>query len=182
VRELLDPRSSKAKAAFPGRYQGVLDYRKEAREQGKQLLHIIWDEADGYPEHAWGYEQWSLRPYEQWYGCDGTTDANIHLIAWQVCRALGLDYPALYEQAYSKDRGYEGQPCWLRDFDFEPYLEETVIPPCIPPSDEILRGVLHDLHEINNHSVANLLYDMFTELGYDVEQYWLRPNTTTLSD
>lgn len=167
MKTCFDPQDPKA-------HDAPSEYRQWAIEQGKQLLKIVWDEADGYPEHAWDYVQWSIRPYEQWYGCDGTTDANIHLIAQRVCEALGLDYPALYEQAYTKENGYDC-PCWLRGFDFTPYETETVVPP-LPPSDEVLCGILHDLHDVNNHSLANLLEDVFASRGYDVNDYWLRRN------
>jgi hypothetical protein len=160
TRKLFSPYDPEVVAAAPRCWLDAHD--------GKKLLRVVWDEAGGYPEHAWGYTQWSLRPYEQWYGCDGTTDANIHLIGWRMCDALGLDYPALYEQAYDDEA-----PCWLRGFDFAPYEAETIIPPA--PIDEVLRGMIHDLHEINNHSLANLLFDTLARLGHDVDYYWLRP-------
>jgi len=149
-------------------------YVKRAKAEDKQLLKIVWDDADGYPEHAWGYVQWSIRPYTQWYGCDGTTDENIHLIAKALCEALGLDYAALYEQAYNRPQDAPLGESWLRSMTAESWARieaETIIPEL---SEISLCGILDDLHEINNHSFANLLENVFTSLGYDVGHYWLR--------
>lgn len=144
---------------------------KIAKATGKCLLKIIWDGADGYPEHAWGYVQWSVRPYTQWYGCDGTTDANIHFIAKTLCGRLGLVYADLYEQAYSRPQDEPLGQSWVRRFDWNGTEAETVVPEL---SEITLCGVLHDLEEINNHSLVNLLSNVFTDFGYNIEEYWLR--------
>lgn len=164
MRTLIEPRSHQANDAP--------DYvRERAITKRKKIIKIVWDEADGYPQHAWGYVQWSVRPYEPWYGCDGTTDANIHLIALGICQQLGLDYASLYAEAYP-DIGP-----WTPPTD-EQYWQEAhrqTIRPML--SDLGLCSVIHDLHEINNHSLANLLEQKFTALGFDVSDYWLRnPN------
>lgn len=155
---LLDPFSPDAQKA-PER---ILS---RARAEGKKILQIFWDEKEGYPEHAWGYTQWSIRPYEQWYGCDGTTDSNIHLIALRLCEALDLDYPALYEEAYGKEEA------WLENYDWRAAEKETIIPEL---SEQALRGLLYDLGEINNRSLLNVLGQEFTYLGYDVDNWWGR--------
>jgi len=158
---LLSPYSREAEAA-PERI------RARAKAENKKMKQIVWDEAGGYPQHAWGYVQWSIRPYEQGYGCDGTTSANIHLIALRFCEALGLDYPALYEKAYEWQGEKPGQS-WLRHYDWAPIEEETIVPEV---SEQALRDLLDDLGEINNHSVVAVLEEEFTRLGYNVEIWW----------
>jgi len=158
--DLNDPEAQKAP-------QHVL---KKAGAERKRLLKITWDEADGYPEHAWGYVQWSPRPFTQLQGCDGTTDENVHLIAKIFCSQLGLDYPALWEQAYAWRDPQEPSPGdWLRgDLNDEPWASirtETVIPEL---SEQALRNLLHDLNDINNRSIRTVLEEQFERLGYDM--------------
>ena len=94
------------------------------------IKKIIWDEEGGYPEHAWGYVQYSPRPFRQGYGCDGTTDENIHLIAAVFCERLGLDYTEIYKEAYpDSSDGIEQSMANLMD-DKEIH-EETTIPESI---------------------------------------------------
>jgi hypothetical protein len=157
---LLDPNDPEA--------QACPEYKRQrAIAKGRRILKIIWDKQDGYPEHAWGFVQWSIRPYEQRDGCDGTTAPNIHLIALRLCEALGLDYPALYEQAY-QDHEQPGRS-WLRFFDWSYIEEETIIPKL---SEQALRNLLHDLGKINNGSIVAILEHEFTRLGYNVAKWW----------
>ena len=147
--------------------------RVRALKEGKQVLKIVWDKESGYPEHAWGFTQWSIRPYEQRYGCDGTTDLNIHLIALRLCEAIGIDYPALYEQAYNRESS------WLRNWtpaDWKHIERETIVPEL---SEQALRNLLHDLGEINNRSILAVLEDKFTKLGHNVADWW---KLSTLKD
>lgn len=162
MEELLSPLSKKA--------QRAPDYIKtRAISNGKKILHIVWDKADGYPEHAWGFEQWSVRPFEQGNGCDGTTDGNIHLIARHLCAKLGLDYKALYTEVYQDHDGINFSADWIDALDR--YEVETIIPNEV--STQTLKLLLDDLGEINNHSMVATLEDKFTELGYDVSDWWL---------
>ena len=142
--------------------------RQRAKQQGKQILHIIWDRDGGYPAHAWGYEQWSIRPYELGYGCDGTTDGCIHCLAMKICETIGLNYVKLYNQAYP-DEELSEQGWW------EPYISQVVMPKTV--NQTVLCLLLHDLEEINNRSVLAVLQDKFEELGYNVDRWWevLRP-------
>ena len=161
---LLNPKSRQAN-------QAPAYFRERALTEGKKLLKIVWDQAGGYPEHAWGYVQWSIRPYEQGYGCDGTTGLNIHLIAWRLCEALELDYPALYEQAYAWQGELDNQS-WLRQWtvdDWKRIESETVLPAL---SEQALRLLLYDLNEINNASLVMVLEEEFTKLGYQVAEWW----------
>ena len=158
---LLDVHSREAQAA-----PEVI--RARAKAENKKIKMIVWDQEGGYPQHAWGYIQWSIRPFEQRDGCDGTTDPNIHLIALRLCEAIGLDYPALYENAYEWQGEKPGQS-WLRHYDWAPIEAETMVPEV---SEQTLRNLLYDLGEINNHSVVAVLEEEFSRLGYNVENWW----------
>lgn len=154
MKQQINPNSPEAKEA-PDRL------RARAIKEGLQLLRIVWNSEGGYPEHAWGFEQWSVRPYRLGYGCDGTTDENIHLIAWRVCDKLGIDYPALYLEAYGDN---------LLDFDrWDTIALETEMPTM---TTFTLRGILHDLNEINCRTVRDLLQDELEQHGYNVDQWW----------
>jgi hypothetical protein len=93
--------------------------------------------------------QISLRPYIQGYGCDGTTDANIHALAMRFGESCGFHYPDMLIEAYPQSY----LPCdvfdWLED---EGVIAETYFPEQIDP---IL--LLDDLGEINNHTLADIL-------------------------
>lgn len=154
------------------------DYAKTAAlAHGKDILHVVWDQAGGYPQHAWGYEQWSVRPFTQMYGCDGTTDANIHYIAMKLCEAIGIDYPALYDVAYEwqekerQKRGRSDMPGdWLRRFNWAPIAAETIVP--TEPTHLAFQRLLDDLGEINNRSVVAALEDALIDKGYDTTNWW----------
>ncbi|MCP4400152.1 MAG: hypothetical protein GY801_22945 [bacterium] len=88
----------------------------------------------------------SLRPYVQGYGCDGSTDLNIHAIANRLAEQHGLDYPALLIRAYPGDFSTTNDFSWLND---DVVLAETIIPQNI---DADL--VLKDLQDINNYTLA----------------------------
>ena len=88
----------------------------------------------------------SLRPYIQGYGCDGTTDLNIHALANRLAEQHGLDYPALLACAYPDDFSRSDDFQWLHD---EDVLAETLIPKKV---DADL--ALNDLQEINNYTLA----------------------------
>ena len=88
----------------------------------------------------------SLRPYVQGYGCDGSTDLNIHAIANRLAEQQGLDYPALLLRAYSGDFSATDDFSWLND---DVVLAETIIPQRID-ADLALR----DLQDINNYTLA----------------------------
>lgn len=142
--------------------------RERALAEGKSIKQIVWDTEGDYPEHAWGYVQWSLRPYEQRQGCDGTVDLNVHLIGLRLCDGLGLDYKALYEKAYESD-GDELDSSWITDEDWAEIEAETIVPEL---SQQSLKNLLNDLQEINNDSLLDVLEEEFTQLGYDVSYWW----------
>ncbi len=97
----------------------------------------------------------SLRPYVQGYGCDGSTDLNIHAIANRLAEQQGLDYPSLMIRAYPSDFATTDDFSWLKD---EVVLAETIIPREVD-ADLALR----DLQEINNYTLA-------TEFGIELHR------------
>ena len=129
---------------------------------------ITWDREGGYPEHAWGYVQYSPRPFRQGYGCDGTTDENIHLIAAVFCERLGLDYTEIYKEAYpdSSDGIERGMATLL---DGEEIREETIIPDSMGLDE--LRLMLSDLYQINNRSLVGVLEERLLDKGFDVQEW-----------
>ncbi len=92
------------------------------------------------------YYSSSLRPYIQGYGCDGTTDLNIHALANRLAEQHELDYPSLLKRAYPDEFSVSDDLQWLHD---EDVLAETVIPKTV---DADL--ALKDLQEINNYTLA----------------------------
>lgn len=139
-----------------------------ARCRGKQILRVEWDEEGGYPEHGWGYEQWSTRPYEQRQGCDATVDMNVHLIGLRLCEELGLNYQMLYQKAYEQDDPLV-ETEWIETVDWTAVEAETIVPEL---SERTLKNLLYDLTEINNHSFVDVLQEEFTKLGFNVEAWW----------
>jgi len=109
-----------------------------------------------------GYIQWTVRPYVQGMGCDGTVDGNINLLAFEYCKRKGIDYYKLLKDSYPDVE--------MSRKDFMEWIEEvrgeTVIP------DEIDRKkVLDDLEDINYHSLLEKLNDMLVKMG---EPDWQR--------
>lgn len=152
------------KNSFEYRHDVPEYVRQQAKAENKKVKKIVWDYESGYPEHAWGFVQWTCRPYSQGYGCDGTTDLNIHLIAIELCKKLNLNYQELYNQAYDElDE-------WLDEMDWKKVRKETIIPDQV--NDYTLRLLLYDLNEINNRSICELLEDVFESMGYDVADWW----------
>jgi len=167
MRELLDRRSPEVQRRCDDQAMA------RARRIGGEILHIVWDDPGVYPEFSLGYEQWSARPFYPGHGCDGTTDPNIHFIALQMCKRLGLDYCELYEQAYDHKQS------WLRFYDWQGVAEETYVPEV---SDAALRTLLYDLGQINNTSILAVLRDKFEAKGYDVDEWWRRRRRLALTD
>jgi hypothetical protein len=120
-------------------------------EQGQTLLnpwiklitHKYKNTITGKIRRCWSS---SLRPYVQGYGCDGSTDLNIHAIANRLAEQQGLDYPSLLIRAYPGDFSATDDFSWLKD---DVVLAETIIPQEID-ADLALR----DLQDINNYTLA----------------------------
>ncbi len=92
------------------------------------------------------YWSTSLRPYEQGYGCDGTTDLNIHTLANRLAAQHSLDYREVLIRAYPDQFSATTDFSWLED---EVVIAETIIPDMIDPD-----LALDDLQAINNHTLA----------------------------
>ncbi len=128
------------------------------------IKKIVWDKEDGYPEHAWGYIQYSPRPYRQGYGCDGTTDGNVHLIAATLCGRLGIDYAAAYAEAYRSDTPLEEAKAWVADMLADERLaQETVIPR--GAGRTALSLALSDLYQVNNRSLVEVIEEKLRAAG-----------------
>ena len=143
----------------------------KARASNRKVLRIVWDKEGGYPEHAWNYVQWSVRPFRQMDGCDGTIDDPVHLIGYRLCSQLGLDYAALMDEAYAwRDKDDNGD--WVRETTEEQWqaIERNTVVPKL--SAQSLSRLLYDLTDINYHSLVALLHDKFKTRGYDVDEYW----------
>ena len=133
------------------------------------IKKITWDADGGYPEHAWGYVQYSPRPFRQGYGCDGTTDDNIHLIATVLCARLGLDYISLYKQAYPGDDDVE---CWITGLLANNEIHQETIIPEHTGCDELIL-MLSDLYQINNRSLVSVLEESLMDKELDVRGWYL---------
>ncbi len=150
------------------------DYLPQLRNTAQKLpdghlIKIVWDKEGGYPEHAWGYTQYTVRPYRQGYGCDGTTDSNIHLIALDIMKRLGLDYATIYREAYQDENPDTG---WIEALSQDKDLvSETLIPEAIGIPDLIL--MLSDLYQINNRTLVATLENHLMDWGIDVSDWYL---------
>lgn len=138
------------------------------------IKKIVWDEAGGYPEHAWGFVQYTVRPYHPGYGCDGTTDLNIHLIAEILAERAGLNYSQVYRSAYPDQPQHHRE--WLIAIRSNSKLKtETLIPRTQRLNDWIL--ALGDLYEINNRSLVQELSDCLN-LRFPALQSWWKHYST----
>lgn len=137
------------------------------------VKQIVWDEEGGYPSHAWGYVQYSPRPFKQGYGCDGTTDENVHLIAALLCKKLSIDYAAVFVQADPDEDSYSEICNWIDGIlaDAE-LLAETLIPEEVTADVVIL--MLSDLYQINNRTLVAALEPHLKAEGFDVGFWWLQ--------
>lgn len=124
-------------------------YHKERLEKYPEswLKLIITDFTNIHTQVVRHHVSTSVRPYRQGYGCDGTTDDNIHLIAKTLAERNGLNYLEIYGQAYPESYAKATNQAW---FDFDDFVyAETVVPDEIDPD-----VALRDLEQINNYSMA----------------------------
>lgn len=132
------------------------------------IKKVLWDAEDGYPEHSHGFVQYSPRPFFQGYGCDGTTDENVHLIALALCNQLGIDYVTVYAQAYpdAEDNTLD----WIRGLALDQEIvAETIVPKSAGARELAL--MLHDLQAINNRSVIDVLLDVFEQRNIQIDEW-----------
>lgn len=139
---------------------------------GGWVQKIVWCKELGCPPHAYGYTQYTARPYRPGYGCDGTTDANVHLIAMTVCQRLGIDYAAAYEEAYSdNDRDIGTALEWLASLPDDDALQAETLAPADAAHDTLVL-MLSDLYQINNRALVSVLEDKLAALGHDVTNWF----------
>jgi hypothetical protein len=155
VRELLSPEDPRA-ARAP---RHVLDKAAERASAETRILHVVWDQEDGYPETGWGFEQWSVRPYRVGQGCDGTIECNMHFVALALMPALGIDYRKLYTEA-SPGATLEG---WPSPEQAARLAAETTVP---EPDADALERLLHDLYDTNHRTLEDLLRSRLESLGH----------------
>lgn len=137
-----------------------IDYLHQVDAKSKTIPNgfikkIVWDKEGGYPEQAWGYVQYTARPYMQGFGCDGTTDNNIHLIGLELSKISGIDYLSAYLEAYN-DRDNADISAWLSSL----LADETIRKETIIPTQANLHTwswALNDLYQINNRSLVQTL-------------------------
>ena len=133
------------------------------------IKKILWDAEGGYPGHSHGFIQYSPRPFIQGYGCDGTTDENVHLIAQVLCNVLSIDYADVYAAAYP-DAG-EDTLDWIRGLALDQdIVTETIVPK--GADRQTLALMLHDLQAINNRSVIDELLNIFGERDIEVDDWY----------
>lgn len=134
--------------------------RKVAKNiEGGYVSVLEWDKTF---MHLYGFVQITARPYKQGFGCDGTTDSCIHLIANTICTKLGIDYKQAYATAY-KERSDEEAQEWYDYIDSvmadASVAQETLIP--VDITNEVVQLVLIDLYQINYSSLVEVLETEF---------------------
>lgn len=107
------------------------------------------------------------RPYVVGYGCDGSTDANIHYVAQKMVKALGWDYAKIYNKAYEWQKREPAK--WLEgdlgEEKDEALKNKKVKDTTIIPKNTTIQNVLDDLYDINNRSVVEELENRFERAG-----------------
>lgn len=111
------------------------------------IKKIVWKK----PKHAAGYIQYSLRPYTQGYGCDGTTTSNILYITQCFLKKKNIDILKILNEAYPDEK-------FNLNFRLNTIESETFIPNTI---DSTL--IIEDLHSINYHTFAVLVDDIIMQ-------------------
>lgn len=142
---------------------------QKAAAAGKQVLMVRWDKADGWDTNhpAYGFVQWSVRPYTLGDGCDGTVSGAVHLLAMNMLEQLGLSYAHLYRDAYPTSPAWE--PTQAERAELVNWIEAF---PTV--DDETLRKLLSSLGAINNSTFLYYIVSNVKPLGYDVEDWWVR--------
>ena len=97
---------------------------------------------------------WALRPFLQGMGSDFDSAGPIHLIAKRLCEEVGIEFKALYREAYPEGDDYK----WidtLEVYDGDIGQEEVF--------DPVL--AIQDLRSINKTSLADLLAEHWIKKG-----------------
>ena len=123
-------------------------------------------------KHPYVSKATTLRPYVVGYGCDGSTDANIHYVAQTMVKLLGWDYKEIYEKAYAWQQEVNcGE--WITD-DLGELTDEAlkrmkVKDTTLIPHQTTIKQVLDDLYDINNRSLVEELENRFEQAGIALE-------------
>tara|TARA_R110000868_G_scaffold411516_1_gene705117 strand:- start:4875 stop:5405 length:531 start_codon:yes stop_codon:yes gene_type:complete len=146
-----------------------------AKKNNLKIYRKTWDETDGLNQkhHMYGYTQFSVRPYKLSYGCDGTTDKNIHFIAYFAFSNLGICYKELYNLAYP-ERGKEDFDSFSEYIDHvlcDSFIKKTTIVPTVFNQD-IFTKIMHDLYEINYRSLVDVCISKLYEFNIDANEFW----------
>ncbi|PHR62174.1 MAG: hypothetical protein COA43_00600 [Robiginitomaculum sp.] len=131
-------------------------------------FHIIWNEHNGFSPNDAGYgtEQFTLRPYIPGYGCDGTTDSNIHIVAHYICEVIGINYAEYYGEYHEMSLS-DAQEDISRMWNNSKYVTDL---PFKITSEEV-KLMLRDLYDINNRSLEIKVGQACKEKGYDID-WW----------
>lgn len=126
--------------------------------------------------HPWVPGSKTVRPYVVGYGCDGSTDMNIHYVAQKMARALGIDYADAYVTAYPERSESEQSKAWiemlkgdLRTAVDEAYKTKKVEETTVIPRNATIQNVLNDLYDINNRSLENELEERIEKKGISLD-------------
>ena len=111
----------------------------------------------------------TFRPYVVGYGCDGSTDANIHYVAQKMCKLLGLDYAEIYNKAYPDARGEGWITENLGEFEDEALKTKKVKTTTVIPKNATVQDVLDDLYDINNRSLVEESENRFEKLKISLD-------------
>lgn len=146
-----------------------LNSLKRKSFKNSKIKKIVWDNEGGYPECSWGCIEYTLRPYKQGFGCDGTTDNNIHLIASIMAEREGWNYAELYSQV--NKISVEEIENWLKDIQDKSGVtrKETLMPVYNTAKKWAL--ALNDLYQINARSLETALEDLVLEKYPDAQKY-----------
>jgi len=144
---------------------------------GGHLVMITWTVQDGYPAHAAGFTQWTVRPVHPGYGCDGTTDDNVHLMGMLISECLGIDYAEAYASAYDDTPLAEAREMFASILSDTSIKQNTILP-TLPPTEDTLILLLSDLYQLNNRSLCDVLAERFASKGFEVDDFCLREDAT----
>jgi len=111
------------------------------------------------------------------YGCDGTTDDNVHLMGMLICDSLGIDYAEAYASAYDDTPLSESREMFASIL-ADPSIQRNTLLPTLPPTEDTLILLLSDLYQLNNRSFCDVLAERFASKGFEVDDFSLREDAT----
>lgn len=154
-------------------------FLETAKKFDLKIYSKIWNEEEDIDaeHHMYNYTQFSVRPYRLTYGCDGTTDNNIHYLGVLICKHFGIDYIEEYNIAYS-ERSDEERAEFKKYIDyiftdkveFDWIKKTTIVPEKI--NELIVTQLMHDLYEINYPSFVEQLIKTFQTKNINADNFW----------